>query len=176
MSFYEACCHGDLKAVTAFIQTGEQYDKNQGLYYACCYGHLEIVRFLFSKDQWANDLNGGFYRACFNGHLEIVRFLISKGANDLKSGLANAWFGGNLEIIRLLISKGAYEIHKYYQWPRHKNQIMQLLYLGTLLNAFQNVDGFLNLKTLAVNTKQSIVKSNVMLLDLLNLVARCIII
>lgn len=195
LGFYGACYGGHLKLVQLFISMDEKAtDLNRGLGGACNEGHLEIIQFLITKG--ANDWNLGAYNACRGGHLKILEFLISTAQENEKKNIANgiqannsklewsnlfiaASFSDNMEIVHFLISKAEYAkniLSKIYQWPIHKSKITILLYLNTSLNVFQSILGFSELKTLVDTTRQSIRTTNVLLPDLLDIVAKCIII
>lgn len=152
---------------------------NYAIYGACLNGRLDILKFLISNG--ANNWNSSYREACNGRHLEIVKFLVSNGfgtASDRNHGLYMTYKNEDFEIIHLLLSckDGANEIHEHYQWPQNKNQIMKLLYLKTPLSVFQRIDRFRELNICVVKTKQAILKANVLLPDLLNIVARCIIV
>lgn len=152
---------------------------NEGFGAACSIGHLGIVQFLISKYKSLIDPYDGFNVACYNGHLKIVNLLISKFKVDWKKGLYfSAYFDNNLKIVEILTSKFdcTNEIPKYYQWPHNKKQVAALLYLKTPLSAFQKIIGFQDLTIVVESMKQAIRGSDVLLPDLLNVVAQCIII
>lgn len=124
-------------------------------------------------------IGGGGSGACHNGHLEIVKFLIAKGANGWNNGFYRAYVRERFEIIQFLISKieeCTIELRRYYQWPDSKEQILKLLHLKTPLNAFRHMHGFQKLSGLVVGSRQAIIGTNVLIPDLLDLVAQCIII
>lgn len=172
-------------------ETFEQDDWNQFLQYACQVGHLKTIQFLMTKG--ANDWHSGFEDACRFGAvnseyrlkcLKIIPFLFSKieeTGGDVNCCLATACYNKCLEIIPFLISKidetsSKNILRTYYQWPVHKDQITKLLYIKTPLSAFQNINGFQELNNTVVTTKHAIKTTSVLIPDLLNIVAQCIIV
>lgn len=188
---YSDCLEGNIKAVNEFINQRQDYDWchswNDSLYYACSGGHLDIIKLLIEKTG-ANDWNRGFCSACFYGYLEIMQFMIDKGVNDWDGGFINAQFNNNnnrLQVISTIFkfSRVENQVHKYYVFMRNPNgsrynsqEIVELLYLKTPLDVFKHIKGFQELKSLVLAAGQNIRNTNVLLPDLLNIVAQCIII
>lgn len=190
MSFSSACVRGDIDAVKAYISIVKDsvnlvtYELNNGLESACAQGHLEIVRLLISI-YLPSTLKHSFYNACRRGHLEIIQFLMSKFPKTISwsSCFEGACCGGHLEIVKFVVLKAIETknenentLWRYYSWLYDKPEIRALLYLKTPLTAFQCIDGFQKLNNLVVETKQAIKTANVLVPDLLNIVAGCIII
>lgn len=184
--FSGACRHGHLKIlqfILSNINTAEKenIDWNDGFFGACYGGHLEIVQFLFSSEPnkifW---ICHGVYNACDGRQLKMVEFLIEH-LDDWFSAIWYALYSKQFEILQLLITKaeklGKDIMHNCYAcWSRDKTQLVTLLYLKTPLNAFRQIDGFQDLYALVFNTKKAIKGAGVMLPDLLNIIAQCIII
>lgn len=194
----DACRGGHLEIVKFLISKSKKPDWDYYFYYACRGGCLEIIHFLIYKG--ANDWNWGFYGACSSGHLNIVKFLIYYVEKvvgkslDLNYGLYGACYSKSLEIVKFLVLKieadkvdkeintvsnkikCSNDLHKYYKWTEHETEIKELLYLKTPLSAFQLISGFQKLKTLVDNTKHAVKAANVLVPDLLNVVAHYIII
>lgn len=179
MDLKEACEQGNLELVTCLISKNN-YEPNEwdsGFYHACINGHVPIAELMISKKENHNyNWEYAFQLACSNGQMNIAKLLILHGATNFNAGLWTAHLSGNNMDIHFFISKGATNIHNYYTWPAWYDKIYQLLYLGTPLEALSRINGFSDLKLYVLNTRQSILKSNVMLPDLLSLVANCIII
>lgn len=164
---------------------GRVFDWNFGLSRAASHGHMDIVRFMVSKG--ANDWNASLYGACSGGHIDIVQFIIEKIEQDndeitietiWNHCLGAAYVGGNVKIAHLIISKLkniSNKIHDFYCWPGDC-KIVELLYLGTPLSIFSKILGYQTLQVCVSNVKQSILRSSVMLPDLLNIVSQYIII
>lgn len=125
-------------------------------------------------------MDPGLVAACADdGHLEIVKLLVSKGANNIFHCFKHMCWIGHLEIIQFFVRiepKCANELHKYFSWPHDSKQITGLLYLKVPLILFQQMQGFQELNSLVANTEQAITGANVLLHDLLNVVAQCVII
>lgn len=143
---------------------------------------MKLVKFLTTVPQTITcspDWNGGFRNACCGGQLEVIKFLMTKTYSiNWNDGIRYTCYP---DVIHFLVTKieeiGQVNIlHQCYQWPIHKTDIVELLYIKTPLNAFQHIRGFQELKTLVNTIKQAVKEVNVMLPDLLNIVAQCIII
>lgn len=183
----EACLAGHFEIVKYLFSKGA-YFTNDALYAACIYGNLEIVKFLalqaLQSSQGSQSLNNncdydiGLYGACVGGHVEIARFMISRGSHKWPSALKCAQSVGALDVVHLLISKATAAggaINLGYKWPKHKSQIVKLLYLGTPLEKFIKIKGYPMLKEYILDIKQSILDSNVLLPDLVKIISKCIV-
>lgn len=191
--FFYACRGGHLEIVQLIISKSKcKIEWKHGIHGACYSGNLKLVHFLISKATEAAeavtivDLSRGLHFACGYGHLKLVQFLISIGAS-WEFGLTEACKRERLEIVHFLISKVTTvreislvetTLNAFYAWPNvdDKPQIIKLLYLGTPLNVFQQILGFQELESFIIAIKQAIIGTRVMLPDLLNIVAQCIIV
>lgn len=181
--FYAACCNGNLKLVQLMISKGAN-EWNYALSGACRGGQIDTMRFLVSRG--ANDWSAGLCGACYSGNMEIAEYMISKGADFRGEGCINILYDacdgfkrgfGSIKMIHLVISKKTFDrIHHYFSWPLHDLEIAQLLYLGTPINEFKLVDGFQKLEAKINLIQKTIKNQNVLILDLLNIIARCIIV
>lgn len=172
-----ACESGSLDIVHLLISKGAN-DWNYALYFACKSGNLDIVNLLISKG--ANDWNRGLCGSSTGGHFNIVNLMISKGANDWSHALyctycayPNVITGAH--IMQFLFLKGA-KINELYTWENPKCIISRLLYLGIPVTKFSEIKGYQELSICISESRHSIVRSNVMLSDLLKTVAAFIIV
>lgn len=178
-----ACIGGHIDLVQLMISKGS-YFWATGLVRACISGHLEIAKLMLSKGALVN--NYDFYNACSAGHIEIVKLLFhvlfdkadkaGKGVNNcnLDYALLRSRKGKQLNVTKFLIPKGG--TTNFYLWPDEQTETRQLLYLKVPLNAFSKIKNYHNIEMLVVQTKKSILKSDVMIPDLLLTVSQCIII
>lgn len=201
-NFQHACKGGNVDIVKLMISKSRDITLNNynvGLFYACMGGHMSVVEFIILKvEGLVNsgefgeprgpggpnepkrslelDWNDGLAGASTGGHMDIVLLMISKGANDWDSGFCGARESGHVDLVHFMIEKGAKNAGACYQWPRDQDEVKQLLELGTCLEKFFSINGYKTLKSLVMSTQQSILRSNVMLSDLLSIVSKCIII
>lgn len=182
VGFTGACRGGHMPAVQLMIsklQNNVNTDWKSiwktGLNYASFSGHMNVVEFMILKANGKCEWNLAFVEACLGGHMELVQFLISKGACIWECGLRNAWTNGHTEIVSLMVSKGVGDLQRFYSWPARNFEIYHLLYLGVDLDKFSKIIGYQELKSLASSTKQSILKSKMMLPGLLDIVSKYII-
>lgn len=121
-------------------------------------------------------VNECFYYAGLGGNMDIVHLIIANGGVYWEDGLYGAYVGQQAKVASFMISKGATNIPILYGWPRSREQVLEILYFGTPLLKFSGITGYQDLQTLVFKVRQSIVGASVMLPDLLNIVAKCIII
>ncbi|KAK2175663.1 hypothetical protein NP493_714g01011 [Ridgeia piscesae] len=124
IALFAAVEDGNTAGVEELLETATQYDINYAnkhgetaLHVAASVGHVDIVRYLWSKDIdiKATDKNGddALYTAARQGHVDIVQFLKEQGAeinNQNKSGetaLHVAARYGHTNIIEFLCTAGA---------------------------------------------------------------------
>lgn len=174
-----ACDGGQIDIAQLMISNGAN-DYNAGLYRACAAGSMSIVQFMISKG--ANDWIHALYVACRSGWLSIVELIISKRENqwtidELNSAFTCAWYNDYscVRVIVFLISKGATKIQEHVEWPEDSDFIYELLYLKVPLETFFGAYGYEDLQARVFDTRQAIVKSNVMLSDLLSIVSKYIV-
>lgn len=99
-----------------------------------------------------------------------------KDINTWNTGLSYAYDYVHLEIVQLMIEAGATNIYSVCKWPRNKREIVKLLEFKTRLDAFSKIGGYELLKKQLLKVNKSIVKSGVLIPDLLMIIAKCIII
>lgn len=179
------CFVGDIDRVKTYIfnHSNDECDLNVGLDGACIGGFINVARLLISHAKKIGkpiDLNRGFNSAVIENKIEMVHFMISqiKEAGERvvwDEGFLNAQHYKNLELLHLFISRGAQMIMKY-DWEKDHDTIVKLLYLGTPLLKFSECYGYQNLVAHISKVKESIVKSNAVLKDLLSIVSSFIIV
>lgn len=183
-----ACYNGHISIVKLILESqpsgprGPEISVNWNYQFewACSGGCIEIVQLMISKgaDSW----NNGLENACKNGHIDIVKLVLSYGANKLDTALFNAYLNGHMNIVHLLISNsaktGVKSVNlgniKDAKWP--SREVIKLIDLGTCLDAFVQIKGYQDLVGLASKARNLVLKANVLIPDLLMIVAKCIII
>lgn len=194
-----ACLGGHMPIVQLMISKGAN-GWNFGFCKACNGGNIDIVRLMISKG--ANMWNCGLCNACSGGHMEIIKLMIGLGANNWAEALWSAYSEGHLHVVQLMISiseiapfelKGPFKeldlsslntkrtfgasiIDSCCKWPKDQIQICKLIDLGTPVESFMNIYGYQGLLNLVSKIRDSILGSNVLLSDLLNIVTKCIIV
>lgn len=165
----------------------------------------ELMNSKISKDGGTCDWRNGFDLGCLYGNLDIVLLAISKlrelqefsEFSDLHQesygwnrpyywdrGLYCANYKSNfaisttesLKVQRLMILNGATNINSIYGYSKNFNKIIGLLYLEVPIETFSGIEGYENILARINNVKQSILNVDVMLVDLLSIVSRCIIV
>lgn len=171
LDLYRSCLQGHTKIVDFLVNKGST-DWEGGLYGACLGGHMELVTLMATK---ALEWDHGLCAACERGHIEIVKFMITKGATNWDMGLYNAWLYNHAEIEKMMIDNGATNISSLYGWSDSKEKIIGLLYMNLEVEKLKTINGFDKLQSEITLTKTSILKSQVLLPDLLTIVAKYII-
>lgn len=186
-------CKGGYMEIAQFIISKGATDLFQGFQGACFGGHMHMIEFIISKaSEWKangkSESNGktsnwwghGLRYACSGGHIRLVEFIMSRSTTySWSSAFLSAQANDHTKIIALLISKDLDSFNylaQFYSWPIKQTEIFQLLYLGVEIPKFSKITGYQKLQALATSTKQSILRSTVLLSDLLNLVSKYIII
>lgn len=198
-AFQYACSNGHLD-IAKFIFTKVKHlggeipiNWTMALYGACIGGHLKCIEFIEAeveakraKAQGKNsealiDWSWALRGACDDNQLEIAKLAINKGANDFNPCLFTTCLHGYVEIVHLLLINGVKlnidtNINYYYSWPDNKKGLVQLLYLGIPRSWLSKIIGYDKMISRISIVENSILSSDVMLLDLLKIIAQCIII
>jgi ankyrin repeat protein len=74
--------------------------KNLSMHRASKYGHLEVVKYLHSKNKECTTY--AIDRASMNGHLEVVKYLHSKNKDCTTNAMDWASCNGHLEVVKYL--------------------------------------------------------------------------
>lgn len=175
-AFRGACLGGHLNVIEFFISMPRERDWGNGLEMACRGGHMHVAELMISKGEakWNLELED----ARSKGYFDFVTKITAEGAHDWSYCFQQAWIYGNIKIAHLMISKGA-DVTKHNcapKWPNDKLKICELLYLGTPVEKFSEIDGYQELYTQISEIKRAILCRSVMILDLLRLVSQFIII
>lgn len=141
------------------------------LFNACCLGDVKSVNSLISGGQIQN-YNYGLWAASRTGNLELVHLMIQHGADELARGIRDGWFYDHLNVVAFLIQVVNYNnkktnIHYWCSWPRN----ILLYSFDIRIEAFRKIKRYQELLTFVANVKVAILKSIVILPDLLNILS-----
>lgn len=105
---FDASIDGDFETIKKLFQIQLPFQREQVLYFLCTRGHLEIVKYVLSKDQTIS-LSRSFLGAVIRGHLDIIEYLMS--VREISEQLRTDAFvaackHGHLHLVRYLISTG----------------------------------------------------------------------
>ena len=118
----QAAKDGDAGLVCELLQQGADVGAMDGswapLHWAAYYGHLEVVKYLLSRDDVDADVRNNYdgytplVFAAQRGHLEVVKYLLSR--DDVDADAQNNYFGhtplhwaasyGRLDVVKYLLS------------------------------------------------------------------------
>lgn len=146
----EACTKGDLKTLTDIIDKHPEYLKSTShngwtwLMMCCLYGHIQLVKYLLTKDTSLNytDINyvdanlkwTSFFMACIGGNNEIVRLLL----NTNKMNTINNIDKYGKTALKYAKNRRFFEIVKIVRQYQLKRLFRKIITMNSIVRYMQN--------------------------------------
>lgn len=189
-ALYASCEGGDIEIFKMMLKKVESLQPlDEDILYdcflnACIGGNIEVIKLIINMSQIKNIyIEIGLRYACEEGHTNCIKFIIDNilvnVTSELKINILNeneslkyVCEQGYNEIVKLLVDNGARNLNKYYEYPLHSIQLIELLGLGLDIDKLKNIKGYELLKDI-IDTRKNITReslTNNIINDLISIV------